>query len=89
MSATDKQALLDIHELLTRLYLRNRNQHHDSHWFGPLDMFRKQLGLLLGEIDGAKGVAKGSRVRIGNADVKAVLESRLEYWDRVVHDWYL
>ncbi|KAF2181820.1 hypothetical protein K469DRAFT_671033 [Zopfia rhizophila CBS 207.26] len=75
-AAADKQALVDIHELLTRLYVRNRNQHRRSHWFKSLCQFRKQLGLLIAEMDGANG---GS-----------VIEQRLRFWDsRCIHQWYL
>jgi ribonuclease MRP protein subunit RMP1 len=95
ISPTDKQALLDIHELLTRLYVRNRNQHRRSHWFRPLGMFRRQLGLLLGEMDDgkgpgmARGIATGSAVRLKGVGMEEMLEKRLGYWDKVVHEWYL
>ncbi|KAF2197195.1 hypothetical protein GQ43DRAFT_218957 [Delitschia confertaspora ATCC 74209] len=75
----DKQAMTDIHELLTRLYVRNRNQHRHSHWFRSLGMFRKQLGLLLAEMEDKK---KGN--------VAETLEKRLQFWDtQCIHDWYL
>lgn len=78
---TDKRTLMDIHELLDRLFVRNKNQHRRSHWFRPLSMFRKQLGLLNQELRGLKA---------GDLGKKEGVERRLVYWDReCVHDWYL
>ncbi|KAF2474281.1 uncharacterized protein BDR25DRAFT_215714 [Lindgomyces ingoldianus] len=74
-SGAENQALVDIHELLIRLYIRNRNQHRRSHWFKSLCQFRKQLGLLIGEIENSKTSA---------------LQQRLRFWDeRCIHQWYL
>ncbi|KAF2004500.1 hypothetical protein P154DRAFT_44935 [Amniculicola lignicola CBS 123094] len=81
-SANDKQALIDIHELLNRLFARNRNQHRRNHWFKSLHQFRKQLGLLINELEGFGGNTKGG--------VKGRLEQRLRYWDeKCIHQWYL
>ncbi|ORY09885.1 hypothetical protein BCR34DRAFT_486602 [Clohesyomyces aquaticus] len=74
-SGAEKRALVDIHELLDRLYVRNRNQHRRSHWFKSLGQFRKQLGLLIGELEDGK---------------TNTLEQRLRFWDeRCIHQWYL
>ncbi|KAF2736949.1 hypothetical protein EJ04DRAFT_533334 [Polyplosphaeria fusca] len=76
----DKQSLVDIHELLEHLFVRNRNQHRRSLWFKSLQMFRKQLGLLIREME-----SKKSRAAREN-----LLQQRLQFWDeRHVHQWYL
>lgn len=78
-SDKDKKALVDIHELLHRLFVRNRNQHRRNHWFKSLHQFRKQLGLLLNEMDSSK-----------KASIASKLEQRLQVWDnRYIHQWYL
>jgi len=75
----DKQALVDIHELLTRLFIRNRNQHRRSLWFKSLTQFRKELGLLIEEFTSSK-----------KASLSEKIEQRLKYWDeKCVHQWYL
>jgi ribonuclease MRP protein subunit RMP1 len=76
----DKQALADIHELLDRLFVRNRNQHRRSLWFKSLQQFRKQLGLLITEHESKKSRA----VR------ENLLLQRLQFLDdRHIHQWYL
>jgi ribonuclease MRP protein subunit RMP1 len=78
-SDKDKQALIDIHELLTRLFVRNRNQHRRSLWFKSLSQFRKELGLLIEELSATKKSSVGEKI-----------EQRLRHWDeRCVHQWYL
>ncbi|KAF2261137.1 hypothetical protein CC78DRAFT_583986 [Lojkania enalia] len=77
-SDKDKQALADIHELLDRLFVRNRHQHRRNHWFKSLQQFRKQLALLIKEMES------------GKVNVANVLEQRLRFWDeRHIHQWYL
>lgn len=81
ISSSEKQNLKDIHELLERLFARNRNQHRRNHWFKSLHQFRKQLGLLLGEMESTK-----------NKKVTAarVITERLQFWDeKCIHQWYL
>jgi ribonuclease MRP protein subunit RMP1 len=74
----DKAMLLDIHELLNKIFIRNRNQHRRSHWWKSLHAFRKQLGLLLAELEAAK-----------KAEREAKLQARLRYWDeKFIHQWY-
>lgn len=79
ISSSDKQNLKDIHELLERLFVRNRNQHRRNHWFKSLHQFRKQLGLLLGEMESTKKVTAA-----------ALMTERLQFWDeKCIHQWYL
>ncbi|KAF2680239.1 hypothetical protein K458DRAFT_490155 [Lentithecium fluviatile CBS 122367] len=79
ISSSDKQNLKDIHELLERLFARNRNQHRRNHWFKSLHQFRKQLGLLLGEMESTKKVT-----------VARMMTERLQFWDeKCIHQWYL
>ncbi|KAF2868327.1 hypothetical protein BDV95DRAFT_500754 [Massariosphaeria phaeospora] len=75
----DRQNLLDIQELLNRLFVRNRNQHRRNHWFKSLAQFRKQLSLLLSELETEKKTSLPEKI-----------EQRLRYWDdRCIHNWYL
>jgi ribonuclease MRP protein subunit RMP1 len=80
MNATqhEKAMLHDIHSLLNKLFTRNRNQHRRSVWWRSLHAFRKQIGLLLSELE------KGKK-----SEREAKVEARLRYWDEgVVHTWY-
>lgn len=73
--------LHDVHALLARIFARNKNQHRRSTWWKALHAFRKQLGLLLQELEGEekeKEKEKGEKV-----------QARLRYWDeKCVHVWY-
>lgn len=74
----DKAMLLDIHELLNKIFVRNVNQHRRSHWWKSLHAFRKQLGLLLGEMESTK-----------KTEIEDKLGARLRYWDeKFIHQWY-
>jgi ribonuclease MRP protein subunit RMP1 len=76
-----KPSLIKIQELLHHLFVRNRNQHRRNHWFKSLQQFRKQLDLLMEELEGEEK-RKGSR--------KEKLDARLRLWDeRCIHQWYL
>jgi len=78
-SVRDKQNLRDIHELLCRLIARNSNQHRRNHWFKSLSRFRKELGILIKDMDGS----------LRSAAARAVTE-RLQFWDqKCIHQWYL
>jgi hypothetical protein len=77
-SQHEKAMLHDIHSLLNNIFARNRNQHGRSHWWKALHAFRKQIGLLLHELEKGKVKERESKV-----------EARLRYWDEgVVHTWY-
>ena len=79
-SDVDKQALRDVLALLEGLYARNKNQHRRNHWFKSLQAFKKQLALLLEELDGP------GKVRVKEEK----LARRLQWWDEgCVHQWYL
>ncbi|KAL1608333.1 Ribonuclease MRP protein subunit rmp1 [Paraconiothyrium brasiliense] len=69
-SEKDKAQLKDIHALLDKLFIRNRNQHRRNHWFKSLWHFRKEMRLLVEEMEHKK--KKGAAEQI-------VL--RLKYWD--------
>jgi ribonuclease MRP protein subunit RMP1 len=69
-SSHEKAMLSDIHSLLDKIFIRNRNQHRRSHWWKALHAFRKQMALLLQELDGGK-----------KSEREAKLEARLRYWD--------
>ncbi|KAI4653199.1 uncharacterized protein J4E79_008712 [Alternaria viburni] len=48
--------LHDIHTLLNKIFTRNRNQHQRCTWWKSLHGFRRQIGLLLQELE--KGPVK-------------------------------
>ncbi|KAH8725959.1 hypothetical protein GQ44DRAFT_614562 [Phaeosphaeriaceae sp. PMI808] len=74
----DKARLTDIHELLYKLFIRNRNQHRRSHWWKSLHAYRKQLSLLLSELETSK-----------KSELPGKIEARLRYWDdKCIHQWY-
>ena len=78
-SSHDKAMLIDIYELLNNLFTRNRNQHRRSHWWKSLHAFRKQLQVLISEMESGK-----------KSERPAKIEARLRYWDdKCVHQWYL
>ncbi|KAF2854430.1 hypothetical protein T440DRAFT_375528, partial [Plenodomus tracheiphilus IPT5] len=73
----DKAMLHDIHDLLNKIFIRNRNQHRRSLWWKSLHAFRRQIKLLLDELNGKK------------SERAEKLEERLRYWDgRCIHMWY-
>ncbi|KAI8940877.1 hypothetical protein NX059_002137 [Plenodomus lindquistii] len=75
----DKAMLRDVHSLLDKIFIRNRNQHRRSHWWKNLYAFRKQIGLLLADLEGGKKSERGVK-----------LQERLRYWDEnCIHSWYL
>ncbi|KAF2031406.1 hypothetical protein EK21DRAFT_63245 [Setomelanomma holmii] len=77
-SQHDKDMLLDIQHLLDKIFVRNKNQHRRSHWWKGLHAFRKQLALLLTDMQLSKEKEK-----------EAKLEARLRYWDQdMIHQWY-
>ncbi|KAF1947012.1 hypothetical protein EJ02DRAFT_334608 [Clathrospora elynae] len=74
----EKAMLHDIEDLLNKIFVRNRNQHRRSHWWKSLHAFRKQLHLLLRELETGK-----------RSDREAKVEARLRYWDGdCIHQWY-
>lgn len=73
----EKAMLQDIYELLNKLFARNRNQHRRSHWWKSLHAFRKQIGVLLQEMEGKR------------SERESKLVARLRYWDeKCIHQWY-
>ncbi|OAL50943.1 hypothetical protein IQ07DRAFT_481948, partial [Pyrenochaeta sp. DS3sAY3a] len=76
-SSHEVAMLHDVHELLNKIFVRNRNQHRRSHWWKSLHAFRKQLGLLMQELEGKK------------SEREEKVEARLRYWDAsCIHQWY-
>lgn len=74
----EKAMLVDVHELLDKLFVRNRNQHRRSHWWKSLHQFRRQLALLLQDMEATK-----------KAERKEKIEARLRLWDEnCIHQWY-
>ncbi|KAF2638951.1 hypothetical protein P280DRAFT_67453 [Massarina eburnea CBS 473.64] len=78
LCSPEKKNLADIQDLLNCLFVRNKNQHRRSHWFKSLHQFRKQLGLMINEVEGKTAAAA------------RLIEERLRFWDvGCVHKWYL
>ncbi|KAI4945799.1 hypothetical protein J4E91_007712 [Alternaria rosae] len=50
-SSHDIAMLHDIHSLLNKIFTRNRNQHQRSTWWKSLHGFRRQIGLLLQDLE--------------------------------------
>ncbi|KAL6160099.1 RNase MRP subunit [Exserohilum turcicum] len=73
--------LHDIHTLLDRIFVRNRNQHRRSTWWKALHGFRKQMALLLADL-------QDKQVR--EVERRRKVEARLRAWDAKgeVHAWY-
>ncbi|USP75757.1 hypothetical protein yc1106_03031 [Curvularia clavata] len=81
-ASTHEIAMLhDIHSLLDKIFIRNRNQHRRSTWWKALHGFRKQIALLLGEFEATSLREQERRQKV---------EARLRYWDArgEVHSWY-
>lgn len=78
----DIAMLHDIHTLLDRIFVRNRNQHRRSTWWKALHGFRKQMALLLADL-------QDKQVR--EVERRRKVEARLRAWDAKgeVHAWYL
>ncbi|KAF2446304.1 hypothetical protein P171DRAFT_256892 [Karstenula rhodostoma CBS 690.94] len=75
----DKAQLKDIHALLDKLFVRNRNQHRRNHWFKSLWQFRKEMRLLVQEMEHKKKKWAAEQIAL-----------RLKYWDdKCIHQWYL
>jgi len=92
-SSHDIAMLHDIHSLLNKLFVRNRNQHRRSTWWKALHGFRKQMALLLAELEGDVSGAGAKRTGKGKSwekERKEKVEARLKYWDERggVHGWY-
>jgi ribonuclease MRP protein subunit RMP1 len=74
----EKSMLVDVQELLDKLFVRNRNQHRRSHWWKSLHQFRRQLALLLQDMEATK-----------KSERKEKVEARLRFWDEnCIHQWY-
>lgn len=91
LSAASMDELKGLGEMLQRIFVRNKNQHRRSHWWKALKGFKRELGLVLGEL-AAMQAATGTSA--GTSTSKPALTRRLEARLRVLgeekmHVWYM
>ncbi|OCK84782.1 hypothetical protein K432DRAFT_288122 [Lepidopterella palustris CBS 459.81] len=77
--AKEISELHDLHGLLDRIYVRNKNQHRRSAWFKDLRSFRRNLGQIMIVLDGRVSGDRASQLRY-----------RLSFWEEfLTFEWYL
>jgi ribonuclease MRP protein subunit RMP1 len=91
LSAASVDELKGLGEMLQRIFVRNKNQHRRSHWWKALKGFKRELGLVLGEL-AAMQAATGTSTNTSTS--KPALTRRLEARLRVLgeekmHVWYM
>ena len=91
LSAASMDELKGLGEMLQRIFVRNKNQHRRSHWWKALKGFKRELGLVLGEL-AAMQAATGTSASTSTS--KPALTRRLEARLRVLgeekmHVWYM
>lgn len=89
LSAASVDELKGLGEMLQRIFVRNKNQHRRSHWWKALKSFKRELGLVLGELAALQAATSTS-----NSNSKPALTRRLEARLRVLseekmHAWYM
>jgi ribonuclease MRP protein subunit RMP1 len=87
LSAASVDELKGLGEMLQRIFVRNKNQHRRSHWWKALKGFKRELGLVLGELAALQAATSTSTS-------KPALTRRLEARLRVLseekmHAWYM
>ena len=93
LSAASVDELKGLGEMLQRIFVRNKNQHRRSHWWKALKGFKRELGLVLGEL-AALQAATSTSTSTSNSNSKPALTRRLEARLRVLgeekmHAWYM
>ena len=93
LSAASMDELKGLGEMLQRIFVRNKNQHRRSHWWKALKGFKRELGLVLGEL-AALQAATSTSTSTSNSNSKPALTRRLEARLRVLseekmHAWYM
>ena len=91
LSAASVDELKGLGEMLQRIFVRNKNQHRRSHWWKALKGFKRELGLVLGELAALQAATSTST---SNSNSKPALTRRLEARLRVLgeekmHAWYM
>ena len=91
LSAASMDELKGLGEMLQRIFVRNKNQHRRSQWWKALKGFKRELGLVLGEL-AAMQAATGTSASTSTS--KPALTRRLEARLRVLgeekmHVWYM
>ena len=90
-SAASVDELKGLSEMLQRIFVRNKNQHRRSHWWKALKGFKRELGLVLGELAALQAATSTST---STSTSKPALTRRLEARLRVLgeekmHVWYM
>lgn len=91
LSAASVDELKGLGEMLQRIFVRNKNQHRRSHWWKALKGFKRELGLVLGELAALQATTNTST---STSNSKPALTRRLEARLRVLgeekmHAWYM
>lgn len=97
LSAASADELKGLGEMLQRIFVRNKNQHRRSHWWKALKGFKRELGLVLGELaalQAATSISTSTSTSTSNSNSKPALTRRLEARLRVLgeekmHAWYM
>ena len=93
LSAASVNELEGLGEMLQRIFVRNKNQHRRSHWWKALKGFKRELGLVLGELAALQATTSTS-TSTSTSNSKPALTRRLEARLRVLgeekmHAWYM
>ena len=96
-SAASVDELKGLSEMLQRIFVRNKNQHRRSHWWKALKSFKRELGLVLGELaalQAATSTSTNTSTNTSTSNSKPALTRRLEARLRVLseekmHAWYM
>ena len=89
LSAASVDELKGLGEMLQRIFVRNKNQHRRSHWWKALKGFKRELGLVLGEL-AALQAATGTSTSTSKPALTRRLEARLRVLgEEKMHVWYM
>ena len=93
LSAVSVDELKGLGEMLQRIFVRNKNQHRRSHWWKALKGFKRELGLVLGELtalQAATSTSTGTGTGTSKPDLTRRLEARLRVLgEEKMHVWYM
>ena len=89
LSAASVDELKGLGEMLQRIFVRNKNQHRRSHWWKALKGFKRELGLVLGEL-AALQAATSTSTSTSKPTLARRLEARLRVLsEEKMHAWYM
>lgn len=86
-SAACVDELKGLGEMLQRIFVRNKNQHRRSHWWKALKGFKRELGLVLGDLTALQAA---STTTTSKPALTRRLEARLRVLgEEKMHVWYM